>query len=1095
MIKEHSCRQCGIQIEYTGDFSYIGALYGHCTVSQLKITNTSGRDWQRMTVSLTSAFIKTQIRVYDGISSGESVVVIPDSLEVDLDRLYHIGEDYASELRVVVSGDDDTYETACFPIKIHTRNYYSGDSGHLADLAAFVDPAHTLVGDLTAKITVSAESDLDSFGRLRRLVGEIYDRARGLDISYRDVFFRADKGQEIATLDAIDSERHGNSLDIALLMCSCLERLGVRSSLIYFNSSVIVGAWTDDVSAPDTPVVESAEDIYGLIASDRPQLVLVDPSGIASGKDFEDANYSANKLLLNEDPRYLIDIAVARSHGVRTMASAGSPQREVETPEDKEKGENVFALLKERGVAAVPETDGTLFMPYLLDSSQIAAVAEAGKGASLVLDAPAGERRMQTVVSMIADAVCRDRRVLCVCADDVSRERIKRSLDGIMASVDEASDAADGDFGKLTAMFDAVHRRASDGLSLYDVIEKYYGIDGEVIEMSRARAKSLDASEAGEIAGILRSFDSISEMFGKHPSRLPLAGIYPRVRTSRGQARIEAFLEEFPRFVRRAKRRERSLLNRWFFHHDAMHYLDRIEQWNTFRRLVVIDERLTADIDTIAEAVARWHKSKSLFADWSTFADEVVSLNRLGAFDTLEFYLDGHSGKETANAFLKGYYLARGRNALRSGDVLRDFDAARFESKIDACRRELEGEVSACRKLFAGKSGDMLTLTTARCLPDDMGAYGVAVVVDAGMVAADALVSIVESVGQIVMAGDSRVAAEGSVLSQAVEAGVSQCTLRYADAVCHESLSVFDVRTFYGGKMITFPSADDRRRVAHFIDPAGTFDRTTKTNIVEAQAVVERLRGQVMDAAGESDAVSVAVVVIGDAQCELTARLWSDAVSADKALKAAIESRMVSVSVMRLRDVRCDDLFDDVVLSVGYAPDSSGRVLLDIDGISGRHGDRLVNIAASCARRSLTVLSSLRPAHIPADEVMPYGVRVFRSFLAYAMDPSRLDEGTGTVSAVVRSISDALRQRGLATDLNVGRSGWRVDIAVRNPDDGSRYMFGIIVDGRNYASLPTVADRDIVVPGVLASLGWDVKRVWAAEWFGDSDAVLARLLG
>lgn len=1089
MIKEHSCRQCGIQIEYTGDFLYIGALYGHCKVSQLKITNTSGRDWQRMTVSLTSAFIKTQIRVYDGISSGESVVVIPDSLEVDLDRLYHIGDDYASELRVVVSGDDDTYETACFPIKIHTRNYYSGDSGHLADLAAFVDPVHTLVGELTAKITVSAESDLDSFGRLRRLVGEIYAGAKDLDISYRDVFFRADKGQEIATLDAIDSERHGNSLDIALLLCSCLERLGVRSSLIYFNSSVIVGAWTDDVPAHDTPVVESAEDIYGLIASDRPQLVLVDPSGIASGKDFEDANYSANKLLLNEDPRYLIDIAAARSHGVRTMVA---PQREVETPEDKEKGENVFTLFKERGVAAVPETDGTPFMPYLLDSSQISAVAEAGKGASLVLDAPAGERRIQTVVSMIADAVCHDRRVLCVCDDDVSRERIKRSLDGIMASGYEASDAADGDFGKLTAMFDAVHRRASDGLSLYDVIEKYYGIDGEVMEMSRARAKSLDASEAGEIAGILRSFDSISDMFGKHPSRLPLAGIYPRVRTSRGQARIEAFLEEFPRFVRRAKRRERSLLNRWFFHHDAMHYLDRIEQWNTFRRLVVIDERLTADIDTIAEAVARWHKSKSLFADWSTFADEVVSLNRLGAFDTLEYYLDGHSGKETANAFLKGYYLARGRNALRSGDVLRDFDAVRFESEIDACRRELEGEVSSCRKLYAGKSGAMLTLTTARCLPADMGAYDVAVVVDAGMVAADALVSIIESAGQIVMAGDSRVAAEGSMLSQAAEAGVSQCTLRYADAVGHESLSQFASRTFYGGRMITFPSADDRRRVVHFIDPAGTFDRATKTNIVEAQAVVERLRGLVVDAAGEKE---VAAVVIGDDQCELTSRLWSDAVSTDSTLKAAIESRMVSVSVTRLRDVRCDDLFDDVVLSVGYAPDSSGRVLLDIDGISGRHGYRLVNIAASCACRSLTVLSSLRPAHIPADEVMPYGVRVFRSFLAYAMDPSRLDEGIGTVSAVVRSISDALRQRGLATDLNVGRSGWRVDIAVRNPDDGSRYMFGIIVDGRNYESLPTVADRDIIVPGVLASLGWDVRRVWAAEWFGDSDAVLARLLG
>ena len=47
--------------------------------------------------------------------------------------------------------------------------------------------------------------------------------------------------------------------------------------------------------------------------------MLADPSGVATGKTFEDANYSANKLLLNEEPRYLVDIAAARRSGVVTM--------------------------------------------------------------------------------------------------------------------------------------------------------------------------------------------------------------------------------------------------------------------------------------------------------------------------------------------------------------------------------------------------------------------------------------------------------------------------------------------------------------------------------------------------------------------------------------------------------------------------------------------------------------------------------------------------------------------------------------------------------------------------------------------------------
>ena len=97
-----------------------------------------------------------------------------------------------------------------------------------------------------------------------------------------------------------------------------------------------------------------------------------------------------------------------------------------------------------------------------------------------------------------------------------------------------------------------------------------------------------------------------------------------------------------------------------------MHYLERVEQWNTFRRLVVIDDRLTVDIDRIEGSVKRWYESRHLFEDWTPFADIVVELNRLGVFNVLDYFLEGHSGKETADAFLKGYYFARARNTINS---------------------------------------------------------------------------------------------------------------------------------------------------------------------------------------------------------------------------------------------------------------------------------------------------------------------------------------------------------------------------------------------------------------------------------------------
>ena len=66
--------------------------------------------------------------------------------------------------------------------------------------------------------------------------------------------------------------------------------------------------------------------------------------------------------------------------------------------------------------------------------------------------------------------------------------------------------------------------------------------------------------------------------------------------------------------------------------------------------------------------------------------------------------------------------------------------------------------------------------------------------------------------------------------------------------------------------------------------------------------------------------------------------------------------------------------------------------------------------------------------------------------------------------------------------------------SVKNPDDPSRYLFGIIVDGRNYASAYSVEDREIIVPDAFEDLGWNIKRVWTIDWFRNHDSVLDTLL-
>ncbi|MDE6543287.1 MAG: hypothetical protein K2K76_04915, partial [Muribaculaceae bacterium] len=262
MIKKYSCREFSIEAEFDFSLTYVGALYGHFAVKVLKITNTSGRDWKTMTVALTGDYIKTQIKVHDGVANGDTVEITPDRPETDMERLGRIDTSRSSEIRVAVSGDNETFGVMTLPLRVYNRNHFAGETGHFEDLAAFVAPGHELVGRITESMTsVESSGDTDEFTVLRARVEGIYNAIKALEIDYRDVFFMADKGQDINTCDLIEKEQSGNGLDIALLLCACLEKIGVRSSLIYFNSSVIVGAWVDDAPAPEMPVLSDAESI------------------------------------------------------------------------------------------------------------------------------------------------------------------------------------------------------------------------------------------------------------------------------------------------------------------------------------------------------------------------------------------------------------------------------------------------------------------------------------------------------------------------------------------------------------------------------------------------------------------------------------------------------------------------------------------------------------------------------------------------------------------------------------------------------------------------------------------------------------------
>ncbi|MDE6645304.1 MAG: hypothetical protein K2J97_04395, partial [Muribaculaceae bacterium] len=704
-----------------------------------------------------------------------------------------------------------------------------------------------------------------------------------------------------------------------------------------------------------------------------------------------------------------------------------------------------------------------------------------GRGVSFVLDAPAGTDRDAVIASIIANASAKGRRVRYIASDEETKEGVRRCLESISPDNHDYKQIGypEKERELLETAFEATHRKDSDRLSVNDVIDRYFAIEGEEMRMSESKAARLDMNHAAEIADSLASLDDFMRMFGKHPSKLPLTGIYPRVKTSRGQARIEAFLEEFPRFEKRVRRRERGLLNRWLFHHDAMHYLERIEQWNTFRRLVVLDDKLTANIDTISEAVSRWHANRHLFADWEPYAEAVVSLNRLGALGTLDYFLAGNSGKEAADAFLKGFYKARVANAIKKSGLLHELSSEKCEEAAEVCCNSAASGGIQCVDM---RNVEMLTVGNA-C---DSKNFDIQIIDGASRIPRKMVETLLSADAQTIFVDDNAMADRTSALAVGVDAGLPEYGLKFITRPRHERLVAFRNKTFYDGKLFTFPSADDCRMVVRHVDPSGCFDTETRTNETEAQVVVEIVE-QYLSRSGEKP-MTVGIVAFTQAQCELIDRLWQE---------NPVSKQSKPVFVKTPETMTGAEVCDVLVLSVTYAPDGSGRVRAEFGCFEPRGGEQLLNRAISPVCREMTVVSSLCPSHIPEDEAMPYGVRVLRRMIAHATDPYcplRGETAKTAASATVKSIASELKSRGFDVATNVGEGPFKIDIAVKDTAGADSYMFGVIVDGKNSEALPAETDRDVVVPGILSGLGWEIKRIRAVDWFTDRNGVLAKLL-
>ncbi|MCA1596780.1 MAG: hypothetical protein LC772_10215, partial [Chloroflexi bacterium] len=337
-----------------------------------------------------------------------------------------------------------------------------------------------------------------------------------------------------------------------------------------------------------------------------------------------------------------------------------------------------------------------------------------------------------------------------------------------------------------------------------------------------------------------------------------------------------------------------------------------------------------------------------------------------------------------------------------------------------------------------------------------------------------------------------------SILDDVLAISLPEEHLRWHYRSRHEGLIAFSNRLYYQNGLLTFPSPDDLEPAVKWRPIEGVYDRGgARQNRAEAEAVAAEVVRRLNDPVLQKQ--SIGIVTFGSPQQRLVEDLLDERLRENPALERYFAPDLVEpVFVKNLENVQGDER-DVILFSIGYGPDSAGRVSMNFGPLNQLGGPRRLNVAVTRARTEMMVFSTLRADQLDLSRTSAQGVADLKAFLEYAeRGKLPLDLGTAALSAghdagLEHEIALALRRRGHTVHTRVGSSGYRLDLAVVDPACPGRYLIGIETDGAMYRQAGTARDRDKLRQMILAQLGWKLHRVWAMEWWSYPARELRRI--
>lgn len=314
----------------------------------------------------------------------------------------------------------------------------------------------------------------------------------------------------------------------------------------------------------------------------------------------------------------------------------------------------------------------------------------------------------------------------------------------------------------------------------------------------------------------------------------------------------------------------------------------------------------------------------------------------------------------------------------------------------------------------------------------------------------------------------------------------------------HESLIAVSNQEFYDNHLLIYPSPNQDSeelglKLIHL--PETVYDRgKTATNRAEAKAVIKEVFDH-YHKYGNTKSLGVGTFNVRQQQAileELELQLKLNP-SMEKYFKG---NQGEHFFVKNLETIQGDER-DVIMVSVGYGFDAEGRLSHNFGPVNQDGGERRLNVLLTRAREKCLIFSNFRGKDLHLNSTAPFGLRALKEFLEYADDKilSHQEQFPNTADdAFEGAVYEFLTEHGYEIHRRVGCAGFRVDLAVVDPEYPGRYLLGISCDGPMYQTSRVARDRDRLRQQILKGLGWNLHRLWATDWYRNRVEVQKRLL-